>query len=108
MSTYLDPELAECVSVAASGLVRIEREMGKVRGSTLEGDRTESVHGMTTAGLVLAASGEPYAVVRMEDVWPEASVLTAEESDLILAVTRVLANPGMYTLDGDTIKRKER
>lgn len=103
MSAYMDPELADCLSIASRGLVDIERKMNAVRGVDLSGDRETSVHEVYTSGLIIASVHEPLAVVRMEDTWPEINLLTESEKTVVEVAIAAIVNPGHYRTNGNSI-----
>lgn len=110
MNVYMDSELAEVISIACRGLVDIEKKMDAVHSVGLVGldqDERPAVHEARTAGMILYASGEPYAIVRMEDVWSEADLLDGEGKKVAEKVATILANIGQYRLDdaGNIVKR---
>lgn len=107
MNVYMDSELAEVLSIACRGLVDIEKKMDAVRSVDLNQEERPAVHEARTAGMILYASGEPYAIVRMEDVWSEADLLDGEGKKVAEKVATILANIGQYRLDdaGNIVKR---
>lgn len=95
MSAYVDMETAQALALAGKALIDLEIALDKIKGYDLEGER-EAVQGMATAGLILTANNEPYAVVRMEDVWVECDVLTVEEQAVIKKAQEMLVWPGRF------------
>lgn len=96
MSAYVDIELAQALALAGKALVDLEIALGQVKGYDMYGER-EPVQEVMTSGLILTTSGgDPYAVLRMEDVWVECNVLTPEETEVVKKAQEMLTWPNRF------------
>ena len=103
MSGYIDLELAQALSLSTNALLDLEKQLDKIQRKDLQEDQDgpqDSVQRPRTAGLVLYAVDEPYAVVRMEDIWVEGNILTEPEKKVVEKAVSMLTFPHKY-VDGD-------
>lgn len=93
--SYIDGELATCLSIAISGINDAQAKIDKVERVDLT-DATEKVQNFTIGAAVFESNLEPYAVIYQEDVWYAGNILSADEADVIKKAMDMIIHPEKY------------
>lgn len=93
--SYIDGELATCLSIAISGINDAQAKIDKVERVDLT-DATEKVQNFTIGAAVFESNLEPYAVIYQEDVWYAGNILSPDEADVIKKAMDMIIHPEKY------------
>lgn len=96
MSSYIDGELAEALSITIRKLTELQSELDSIKRQDINKE-TPPVKEIHVGALVLYAAGEPYAVVKLEDVWVDGDILSIDETKVASEAMKMLMSPHLYT-----------
>ena len=93
---YIDLELSKALAIVTEGVLDMERDLTAIKGKDLTEEERTSVQEPYLGPTVLMAAHEPYAVIRMEDVWVEGTILSEDEKKVVSRAIEMLAYPHRF------------